>query len=165
MRDLVDKVDLIPEDRALLESIVYERFRVYAYRVDNIPKLSGYIPGNMGTERKGNMMAWYYRWADLAETDLITLYVSENESLTDAEMRENVEATLARLGGENIRLYMMKSWNHFPHVDSAALKDGFYTKLERMQGKYGVYFAGEIMNFPTLENCITYAKALVERYF
>ncbi|WP_410771451.1 FAD-dependent oxidoreductase [Fontibacillus sp. BL9] len=165
LRDLPDKTNLDAEDRKLLKKIVYERFRVYAYRVNNIPKLSGYIPGNMGPDRRGRMMAWYYRWADLAESDLITVYVAQNESMSDSEMRENIEATLASLGGENIRLYMMKSWNHFPHVDTAALQRGFYTQLERAQGKYGIYFAGEIMNFPTLENCIIYAKALVERYF
>ncbi|MGM1049479.1 MAG: FAD-dependent oxidoreductase [Bacillota bacterium] len=165
LRDLPDKVDMAPEDRKLLESIIYERFRVYAYRVDNMPKLSGYIPGNMGPGRKGQMMAWYHRWADLAETDLITVYVAESESMSDSEMRESIEATLASLGGENIRLYMMKCWNHFPHVDTYALQRGFYTQLEHMQGKYGIYFAGEIMNFPTLENCIIYAKSLVERYF
>lgn len=165
LRELPDKADLIPEDRKLLENIVYERFRVYAYRVENMPKVSGYIPGNMGPDRKGNMMAWYYRWADIAENDLITIYVAENESFSDSETRDHVEATLASLGGQNIRLYMMKRWNHFPHVSSGALKDGFYTKLERAQGKYGIYFAGEVMNFPTLENCIVYAKALVDRYF
>ncbi|RCX15382.1 flavin-dependent amine oxidoreductase [Fontibacillus phaseoli] len=165
LHDLPDKTNLDAEDRKLMEKIVFERFRVYAYRVDNIPKLSGYIPGNMGPDRRGRMMAWYYRWADLAESDLITVYVAQNDSMSDSEMRESIEATLASLGGENIRLYMMKSWNHFPHVDTAALQRGFYTQLERAQGKYGIYFAGEIMNFPTLENCIIYAKALVERYF
>ena len=165
LRDLPEKTDLAPADRKLFESIIDERFRVYAYRVDNMPKLSGYIPGNMGPGRKGRMMAWYYRWADLAETDLITVYVAESDSMSDQEMRESIEATLAGLGGENIRLYMMKRWSHFPHVDTAALQSGFYTRLERLQGKYGIYFAGEIMNFPTLENCIIYARALVQRFF
>lgn len=165
LRELPDKTDLTLEDSQLMKKIIYERFRVYAYRADHLPKLSGYIPENMGQDRKGQMMAWYYRWADLAETDLITVYVMENESMSDSEMRESIEATLARLGGENIRLYMMKRWDHFPHVDTAALQEGFYTQLERAQGKYGIYFAGEIMNFPTLENCITYAKALVNRFF
>ncbi|MBQ4902038.1 FAD-dependent oxidoreductase [Paenibacillus sp. Marseille-P2973] len=165
LRDLPDKTDLEEEDRKLLKKIFHERFRVYAYRVDNIPKLSGYIPGNMGPDNRGRMMAWYYRWADLEESDLLTIYVAENEEMSESEMRESIEATLASLGGKNIRLYMMKCWNHFPHVDTAALQRGFYTQLERAQGKYGIYFAGEIMNFPTLENCIIYAKALVERYF
>lgn len=165
LQELVHKMELDAEECRLLENIVYERFRVYAYRVDNIPKLSGYIPGNMGQEHRGQMMAWYYRWADLAQTDLITIYVAENEHMTDAEMRENIESTLTALGGTNIRLYMMKSWSHFPHVNTAALEQGFYERLEAMQGRDGLYFAGEIMNFPTLENCIRYAKALVERYF
>ncbi|GGH18827.1 FAD-dependent oxidoreductase [Paenibacillus segetis] len=158
-------VELSPTDRALFELIIYERFRVYAYRVEGIPAHSGYIPYNMYPERKGHMMAWYYRWADLGATDLVTVYVAENEQMTDAEMRESVEHKLRDLGGENIRLYMMKSWKQFPHVDSAALREGFYERLDELQGRNQIYYAGEIMNFPTLENCVVYAKHLVERFF
>jgi len=165
LQDFAQKIELVRDEEELFKSIINEKFRVYAYRVDNMPKLSGYIPGNMGNASRGNMMAWYYRWADLAQTDLITVYVAENDHMSDAEIRENIESTLAALGGENIRLYMMKRWNHFPHVDTAALESGFYERIESLQGKYGIYFAGEIMNFPTLENCIRYAKALVNRYF
>ena len=165
LQDFAHKTELTQEEGGLFKSIMDEKFRVYAYRVDNMPKLSGYIPGNMGIGSRGQMMAWYYRWADLAENDLITVYVAENDHMSDAEMRENIEFTLAALGGENIRLYMMKRWNHFPHVDTEALESGFYERLESLQGKYGIYFAGEIMNFPTIENCICYAKALVNRYF
>lgn len=158
-------VHLSPADKTLFESIIYERFRVYAYRVEGIPELSGYIPSNMYADRKGHMMAWYYRWADLGATDLVTIYVAENEAMTDQQMRETVEEKLRELGGENIRLYMMKSWKQFPHVDSAALREGFYEQLDQMQGRNNIYYAGEIMNFPTLENCIVYAKHLVERFF
>ncbi|WMT43410.1 FAD-dependent oxidoreductase [Paenibacillus sp. D2_2] len=165
LQGFAQKVELIRDEEELFKSIIDEKFRVYAYRVENMPKLSGYIPDNMGIASRGNMMAWYYRWADLAQTDLITVYVAENDHMSDAEIRENIESTLASLGGENIRLYMMKRWNHFPHVDTAALESGFYERLENLQGKNGIYFAGEIMNFPTLENCIRYAKALVNRYF
>lgn len=152
-------------DRSLAEEIIYERFRVYAYRVEGLPELSGYIPRNMYPERKGHMMAWYYRWADMGTTDLITVYVAENEAMTDLQMRETVENKLRELGGKNIRLYMMKRWRQFPHVDSNALREGFYERLDLMQGRHNMYVAGEIMNFPTLENCIVYAKHLVERYF
>lgn len=166
LRGLQDKlIELDPQDRELLELITHERFRVYAYRAEQLPKMSGYIPGNMGPARAGHMMAWYYRWGDVAENDLVTVYVKENGQLSDSEIRANIETTLAELGGEQIRLHMMKRWNHFPHVNTVALENGFYQRLEGMQGKYGVYFAGEIMNFPTLENCIAYAKDLVVRHF
>lgn len=158
-------VHLSPEEANLFDQIVYERFRVYAYRVEGIPEISGYIPDNMHPHRKGHMMAWYYRWADMGATDLITIYVAENEAMTDQEMREMVENTLHKLGGKNIRLYMMKQWKHFPHVDSTSLREGFYERLEGMQGNRNIYFAGEIMNFSILENCIAYSKHLVERYF
>ncbi|WP_054939589.1 FAD-dependent oxidoreductase [Paenibacillus ihuae] len=162
----ISEIALLPAaDKRVLEQITYERFRVYAYRVEGIPELSGYIPGNMHPESKGQMMAWYYRWADMGTTDLITIYVVENEEMTDQEMREAVETKLRDLGGTNIRFYMMKRWEHFPHVESAALRAGFYEQLDLMQGRNQMYYAGEIMNFPTLENCIVYTKYLVDRFF
>ncbi|MEK3866923.1 FAD-dependent oxidoreductase [Paenibacillus sp. FSL H7-0716] len=165
LEQMGDTVSLSSEDKTLLANITYEWFRVYAYRVKGLPELSGYIPRNMYPERKGHMMAWYYRWADMGTTDLVTVYVAENEAMTDLEMRETVENKLRELGGESIRLYMMKRWRHFPHVDSSALHEGFYERVDQMQGKNNIYLAGEIMNFPTLENCIIYAKHLVERFF
>lgn len=165
LEELGSIVDSSVFDRTLAEKIIYEWFRVYAYRVEGLPELSGYIPRNMYPERKGHMMAWYYRWADMGTTDLITVYVAENEAMTDLQMRETVENKLRELGGKNIRLYMMKRWRQFPHVDSSALREGFYERLDQMQGRHNMYVAGEIMNFPTLENCIVYAKHLVERYF
>ncbi|WP_151737761.1 flavin monoamine oxidase family protein [Paenibacillus tengchongensis] len=156
---------LSAEEQSLLGRIRHERFRVYAYRVEGIPRMSGYIPGNLDPGRRGQMMAWYHRWADLGDTDLITVYVAENEGMTDREMREAVEQALLGLGGVNLRFYMMKRWEHFPHVDAAALREGFYEQLDRMQGRDHIYFAGEIMNFPTLEKCTVYAKHLIDRFF
>ncbi|MDK8182403.1 FAD-dependent oxidoreductase [Paenibacillus sp. UMB4589-SE434] len=158
-------LSLSPAEQQLMEQVTYERFRVYAYRVEGIPELSGYIPDNMSSDRKGHMMAWYYRWTDEENTDLITVYVMENEDMSDQQMRETVEEELRKLGGTHIRLYMIKQWEHFPHVNSAALRAGFYDQLDRLQGKQHIYYAGEIMNFPTLENCIIYAKYLVNRFF
>ncbi|MNJ64279.1 hypothetical protein D3C77_602230 [compost metagenome] len=60
---------------------------------------------------------------------------------------------------------MMKSWPQFPHVNSEKLREGFYDRLDELQGRDHIYFAGEIMNFPTLENCVVFAKYLVERFF
>ena len=158
-------INLSPEYRGLLERIRHERFRVYAYRVEGIPRLSGYIPGNLAPDRRGRMMAWYHRWADLDAAELITVYVAENDGMTDEEMREAVEQELAGLGGTHIRYYMMKRWDHFPHVDEAALREGFYERLDLLQGKGNIYYAGELMNFPTMEKCTVYAKYLVDRFF
>jgi aryl-alcohol dehydrogenase-like predicted oxidoreductase len=101
----------------------------------------------------------------MGTTDLVTVYVAENDEMTDLEMREKVENKLHELGGENIRLYMMKRWRQFPHVDSNTIREGFYERLDQMQGRDEIYYAGEIMNFPTLENCIVYSKYLVDRFF
>ncbi|WP_058303432.1 FAD-dependent oxidoreductase [Gorillibacterium timonense] len=165
MHQLGRLLDLPPEDVELLSLIRHERFRVYAYSVRDLPPHSGYLPENLQPGRNGDMMAWYYRWKSREANDLVTIYVMENEKLSDAEIRENIEATLKRLGGTSIRLFMMKSWLHFPHVGAEALRSGFYERLDRLQGQRGIYYAGELFNFPTLERCAAYSKHLVERFF
>lgn len=165
MHNFPKLVPLPPSDQHWFKQIKYQRFRVYAYRVEGLPEVSGYIPSNMSSERKGHMMAWYDRWADQGNSELVTVYVLEHEHMSDQQMREAVEQKLSKLGGRQIQLYMMKRWEHCPHVNEEALRAGFYEQLESMQGRDQIYLAGEIMNFPTLEHGIIYAKHLVSRFF
>ncbi|MEO3944087.1 FAD-dependent oxidoreductase [Gorillibacterium sp. CAU 1737] len=165
MHRLSEVLVLPEEDQELLRLIRHEHFRVYAYSVKNLPPHSGYLPENLDPERKGEMMAWYFRWKSREDNDLVTIYVMEDESRSEAEMREGIEETLRRLGGTEVRLFMMKRWQHFPHVDAEALQAGFYERLDRLQGRDDIYYAGELFNFPTLEKCAAYSKHLVDRFF
>ena len=40
-----------------------------------------------------------------------------------------------------------QSWYYFPHVDSKTYAEGWYDKVEAMQGQLGTYYAGEVMCF------------------
>lgn len=153
------------EEKELFNKIIYEKFRVYAYKVEGIPKVCGYIPDNLKKERRGHITIWYYRWADIDKPDIVTVYAYNKEGVGDQEAREMVEKDLRCLGGKNISLYMMYNWEHFPHVDPKTLSEGFYDKLEAFQGRNNIYYSGEIMNFSNMENCIIYAKDLVNRFF
>ncbi len=153
------------EEKKLFNKIIYEKFRVYAYKVDGIPKVCGYIPANLKKDRNGHITIWYYRWSDSHNTDIVTVYNYTKNGIDDREARKIIEDDLRKLGGKNISLYMMSSWDHFPHVDPKNLSEGFYDKLEALQGKNNIYYSGEIMNFSNIESCVIYAKDLVDRYF
>ena len=56
-------------------------------------------------------------------------------------------------------------WYYFPHVDSKDYADGWYDKVEAMQGQNSTYYAGEVMAFGDMEETAEYARDLVNRYF
>ena len=58
-----------------------------------------------------------------------------------------------------------KSWYYFPHVFSEDYKNGWYDKVEAMQGQLGSYYAGEVMAFGDMDETAQYSKELVERFF
>ena len=62
---------------------------------------------------------------------------------------------------------VINEWSvyYFPHVFSNAYKDGWYDKVEAMQGKYDTYYAGEIMSFGDMDETAEYSRELVERFF
>ncbi|SFC50519.1 Protoporphyrinogen oxidase [Clostridium uliginosum] len=153
------------EEKELFNKIIYEKFRVYAYKVNGIPKVCGYIPDNLKKDRNGHITIWYYRWLDTCNADIVTVYSYAKDGIDDREAKKIVEDDLRKLGGKNISLYMMSSWDHFPHVDAKTLSEGFYDKLEALQGKNNIYYSGEIMNFSNIESCVIYAKDLVDRFF
>lgn len=58
-----------------------------------------------------------------------------------------------------------KRWRYFPHVNTQALHDGFYPRLDRLQGQRGTYYVGGLFNFETLETTAKYSRWLVHRAF
>ena len=45
------------------------------------------------------------------------------------------------------------------------MRDGYYERLEALQGQRDTYYVGAIMNFELVESCIAYSKHLVRRHF
>lgn len=69
------------------------------------------------------------------------------------------------MGFEIDREYTSVKWKYFPHVTSEDLRDGFYQKLEGLQGQNNTYLTGEIMNFSCIEGVCEYSQYLVNKYF
>ena len=63
------------------------------------------------------------------------------------------------------KIHMEKAWYYFPHIFSEDYADGWYDKVEAMQGTNNTYYAGEIMSFGDMEETATYSKELIKRFF
>lgn len=158
-------INLNEEESKLFSQIQYINFKVFAFVLDGIPKVSGFIPEHLNREHAGHLMVWYYRWQDAEMNDLITVYSIAEEEMSTKECMNIVEEDLKRMGVKVRGLYTHKSWKYFPHVNCKALESGFYERLEALQGVDNIYYAGEIMSFSCMEECATYSRYLIEKYF
>jgi hypothetical protein len=52
-----------------------------------------------------------------------------------------------------------------PHVFTKDYADGWYDKVEAMQGKDHTWYAGEIMSFGDMDETAEYSRELVERFY
>lgn len=63
------------------------------------------------------------------------------------------------------KIERIDDWYYFPHVGSKDYADGWYEKVEAMQGKDNTYYAGEVMAFGDMEETVEYSRDLVRRFF
>ena len=80
-------------------------------------------------------------------------------------MPQDVLEDMKICGPEVDKVIFENSWYYFPHVYSEDYANGWYDKVEAMQGQKNTYYAGEIMSFGDMEETATYSKTLVERFF
>lgn len=167
--DAARHMDTCDEEGALLSRIRYYDYHVCQVRAVGLPTARyGYLPGRQRSTCAGQTMFWYRRWPD---RDVINFYslgrASEGmrERMDLATIRRGIEADVAQLGGRITRHLTDRTWKYFPHVGSADMLGGYYDRLEALQGQRHTHYAGELLNFSTVETVAAYSKALVERHF
>ncbi|SCG82497.1 hypothetical protein DW1_0889 [Proteiniborus sp. DW1] len=148
-----------------LNRIKYQSFNVYAFLANRVPKGCGCILENLSPSRQGHITIWNTRWEISNDEELIILYAYDPPYDSKLSPLEIIIGDLSRLGVENPRLYQAKHWKHCPYVDTSELENGFYDKMEAMQGKNNIFLAGEIMSTLSIDNCIRYSIDLLNRFF
>lgn len=148
-----------------LSSIKYQLFNVYAFIADKIPKGCGCVLENLSPSRQGHIIIWNSRWDACHGGGMVMLYAYNHPNNLKISSLDLIKGDLLKLGIQNPRLYQTKRWQHCPYVDTLALENGFYDKVEEMQGKNNVFLAGEIMSTLSMENCIRYSQDLLNRFF
>jgi hypothetical protein len=70
---------------------------------------------------------------------------------------------MQKIGGKLGELICCQHWEYFPHVDTQALKDGFYENIENLQGVRNTYVAGEILSFSNIARVMENAVSVADR--
>jgi len=151
--------------RKELTNIRYQKFNVYVFEGENLPKGCGCVIENLNEERNGHMLIWNARWERKEGKTLITLYAYDTEDKKKESAIEILKKDLEKFGVKEAKLYAAMHWKHSPYVSEKVLKDGFYKNLTDYQGTENIYLAGEIMSTASMDNCIAYAEFFVEKYF
>ena len=167
---MVDYFDAREEEKKLFSKIEYERYDVLAVETkpEDHPDISYYVFDNMIPKRLGHLMVYYRRWRDTVD-QVITTYAlrkhKNSEEVPYEKCRKMVLHDLKKMHNPASKVVNEWSVYYFPHVFSEAYKDGWYDKVEAMQGKYDTYYAGEIMSFGDMDETAEYSRELVERFF
>ncbi|MGR5530660.1 FAD-dependent oxidoreductase [Vibrio alfacsensis] len=155
-------MDLSVQEQMLFEKIMYLDYQTILCTVNHFVEKTGYVPENFIREREGHPVFWYYRQAG---QPIYSFYVLTDKNISEKDVTDNLRTFVCQMGGEIESIHQFIHWKYFPHVDSAEMNDGFYDKLDKMQGNQHTYYAGEILNFSCVGFTSEYADYIVHRYF
>ncbi len=158
------------EEKELFSKIVHKEYFTMAVDVEPTPEISYYYFDNMTPETVGHLMVFYHRWdnSDIKEQPVVTFTLRNHLGSEDVPFEEARDTTLKDLGVSGLKVAgtrRIDDWYYFPHVNSKDYADGWYEKVEALQGKNNTYFAGEVMAFGDMEETCEYSKDLVRRFF
>ncbi len=163
LREMLDVLDASREEQDLFSRIRHHEYYVTFAQIAGMPRdRYMYLPDHLGPSTIGEPMLVYRPFRDRDEVIFYSLGRSPHDA---AHVEARVRALVARLGGTTSEVLRVDHWRYFPHVLTADLKEGFYARLEALQGTRRTYYAGEILAFPLVEAVTAYSRELVSRFF
>ncbi len=163
--------DARDEEKELFEKIIHEEYVNFigTFGEDQGPTISGYIFDNMTVERLGHAMVYYHRWEDLKANCPSSVYALRNHMGSEDVPYDKTIGNMLddmKLCGFPVKDRLFEQETYYcPHVSPKDYADGWYDKLEAIQGKQNTWYAGEIMSFGDMEDTCAASKDLVERFF
>ena len=163
--------DAREEEKELFSKIIHEKYVNFIAKFpENAgPTISGYIFDNMTVDRLGHAMVYYHRWEDQQANCPSVVYALRNhmgsEDVAYDETIRLMEEDMKLCGFPvEERMYEQETY-YCPHVSPEDYADGWYDKLDAMQGKQNTWYAGEVLGFGDMEDTCAASKDLVERFF
>ena len=166
-----DYADAREEEKELFDKIIHEEYVDFIAKFGSGrgPTISGYIFDNMTPDRLGHAMVYYHRWEDLRSNCPCSVYALRNHLGSDDVSYEYTINTMMEdmeKCGFPVKQRLFEQETYYcPHVCPKDYADGWYDKLEAIQGKQNTYYGGEIISFGDMEDTCAASKDLVERFF
>ncbi len=94
----------------------------------------------------------------------VLFYSTIEGEVDDGEVDRLIDQDILVMGGTAGERIARQKWDdYFPHLEAGALAQGWYERVEDRQGERGIWFAGGLMAFETVEPILAYSKELVAR--
>ncbi|MGF1692945.1 FAD-dependent oxidoreductase [Photobacterium kagoshimensis] len=155
-------MNLSNQEQVQFKKIMYLDYQTILCTVNGFVEKDGYVPENFVREREGHPVFWYYRQTG---QPIYSFYVLTDKNISERDVTDNLRNFVRQMGGEIASIHQFIHWKYFPHVESDEMNDGFYDKLDKIQGDQHTYYAGEIFNFSCVGFTSEYAEYIVNRYF
>ena len=166
-----DYADATEDEKTLFGKIIHERYCDYiaTFEPGKSPNISGYMVDNMVPERLGHAMVYYNRWQHLDRDCPATVYALANHTGTpdvdyDTVMK-TMDEDMKKVGFPIKEKLFAQEVYYCPHVSAQDYADGWYDKLEAIQGTLNTYYAGEIISFGDMEDTCAASKDIIGRFF
>ena len=167
----INYADATKEEKELFSKIVHERYIDFVAEFDEgkSPNISGYLVENMVPEKLGHAMVYYNRWQYLDRDCPATVYALANHTGDPDKKFDDViktmEADMEKVGFPVKEKHFVQEVYYCPHVSCEDYADGWYDKLEALQGTKNTFYAGEIISFGDMEDTCAASKDIVGRFF
>jgi len=162
LRAVVSALDRDEEEAGLIARIRSHRYHSVIAEAEHMPARLAFLPDHFTEECAGDPGCIYQRWS---EENLFNFYAIAPNGMSEAEVHSRIGETVRRVGGNLVRIAASENWDYFPSVSAEDLRAGFYRRLEGRQGSRDTYYAGEIMNFASVDLAAKYSDGLVAKYF
>jgi hypothetical protein len=158
----LDFLDATRDERDLFTRIRYNPYYAIGAEVQGFPAARWmFLPRYYARNHEGQPMFIYRRWG----AEGLALFYGHHAEGDERTPLECVHDTVERCGGRVRSTPIQHHWRYFPHVGALDLEDGFYAKVEALQGQRCTYYAGEALAFGAVELCVRYGTDLVQRFF
>ncbi len=158
-------LDLSDKERTQFNKVMHSnRYFVSLAKAANLVGGRSVLPfENTRPDRIGHVNIWGNRDPNMP---VYVAYQIADWNHTPEQVTGFLAEDMMKYGnGTLLGLLVRKEWDYFPTVDTATLNSGFYEVLEAMQGTFGTYYVGSLMNLETVEHTARYAKDLMQKHF
>ncbi len=156
-------LDASAEEQDLFSRIRYFPYTVTIFRGENLKHSAmTFLDANTTSATIGRMTGLYNQYAD---QEIWTAGQIGSTSMDHAALSRMLRDDVKSLGGGVRDILIQQTWSHFPHVTTTDLDDGFYQRLDKLQGVSGTFYIGGIMNFDSVEHTVKFARDLMRREF
>ncbi|MCU0445475.1 MAG: FAD-dependent oxidoreductase [Microscillaceae bacterium] len=165
----VSFMDLDATEREIFGKIIYSPMYSTACEVQGLP--AGVVATVPLNDLSLGQYTGYIRDYENINIALFYSLSKEVSPQAGANILEEIKTVLAKLPPyqgvqpQLIKLLDQEGWNYFPHVSPDEYTQGFYNRLEELQGQKNTYYASSLFSFEVVGHTVAYSKKIIETYF